>query len=99
MTTALTKQKADEEAHHEMCVDDLNENQLSTEEKKGLQTSSADKIQMLKVRIKSKHRFNRGPQVSSLNGPNHKLDCVYPKPPPQPPNPTQPHRGPHSPRF
>ncbi|CAJ1364719.1 unnamed protein product [Effrenium voratum] len=51
MTTALTKQKADEEAHHEMCVDDLNENQLSTEEKKGLQTSSADKIQMLKAKI------------------------------------------------
>ena len=51
MTSVLTKQKADEAAHREMCVDDLNENALTTEDKDGMKNRTEDKIVLLKAKI------------------------------------------------
>ena len=51
MTSVLTKQKADETAHKEMCVDDLNENALTTEDKDGMKNRTEDKIVLLKAKI------------------------------------------------
>ena len=51
MTSVLTKQKADEAAHKEMCVDDLNENALTTEDKDGMKNRTENKIVLLKAKI------------------------------------------------
>jgi len=51
MTSVLTKQKADEAAHKEMCVDDLNENALVTDDKTGTKNRTEDKIVLLKTKI------------------------------------------------
>ena len=51
MTKVLTKQQADEAAHRDMCVDDLNENALTTEDKDGMKNRTEDKILILKTKI------------------------------------------------
>ena len=51
MTSVLTKQKADEAVHKEMCVDDLNENALTTEDKDGMKNRTENKIVLLKAKI------------------------------------------------
>ncbi|CAJ1344476.1 unnamed protein product [Effrenium voratum] len=51
MVSVLKKQQDDEVAHRDMCVDDLNQNGLDTEEKKGLKGRSEDKIKALKSKI------------------------------------------------
>ena len=53
MAKILTQQKADEASHREMCVDDLNENALSTDEKGSMKNRTEDKIQLLKSKIEN----------------------------------------------
>lgn len=51
MTVVLTQQKADEAEHRDMCVENLNENAVTSEEKVGVQNRTEDKIEMLKAKI------------------------------------------------
>lgn len=51
MSAVLTQQKKDEATHREMCVDDLNENALSTEDKGALKNRTEDKIQLMDAKI------------------------------------------------
>lgn len=51
MVDALKKQKADEIAHHEMCVADLEKNNATAEEKEAIKVRTGDEIQILKTKI------------------------------------------------
>lgn len=63
MVSTLKKQQADEIGHRDMCVDELNQNNLTTEEKQRLKGRAEDKIQALKTKISSSEK-----EVSSLTG-------------------------------
>eukprot|EP00439_Symbiodinium_sp_Y106_P027160 s522_g3.t1 len=51
MVDALKKQKADEIAHHEMCVADLEKNNATAEEKEAIKARTEGEIQILKTKI------------------------------------------------
>lgn len=62
MISSLTKQQEDEIAHRDMCVDEFNKNNLTTEEKQRLK-ELADKIQALKTKVAESQK-----ELESLNG-------------------------------
>ncbi|CAE7263289.1 unnamed protein product [Symbiodinium pilosum] len=62
MITALKKEQEDEIKHKEMCVDDLDQNKINTEEKQGVKTRAEDKITALKKKVSECEA-----QIASLN--------------------------------
>lgn len=63
MISSLTKQQEDEIAHRDMCVDEFNKNNLTTEEKQRLKELAEDKIQALKTKVAESQK-----ELESLNG-------------------------------
>lgn len=63
MMSSLTKQQEDEIAHRDMCVDEFNKNNLTTEEKQRLKELAEDKIQALKTKVAESQK-----ELESLNG-------------------------------
>ncbi|CAE7453193.1 unnamed protein product [Symbiodinium natans] len=62
MIVALKKEQEDELKHKEMCVDDLNQNKINTEDKQGVKSRAEDKIDALKKKVSDCEA-----QIESLN--------------------------------